>query len=59
MGSGEGDNEDVGASTLDRTLNDVLSDLDKVRLKLERLRLAAERKTSERHLKVPPRGPAK
>jgi hypothetical protein len=54
MGSTAEAEDDVGASTVDRELSTVLSDLDQLRLKLERLRQAAEKRSSEVRLKIPP-----
>lgn len=49
--SKESDDKDVGGSTIDRELTEVLSDLDQVRIKLDRLRTAA-RKHSEVRIRV-------
>ena len=57
FGMGTAEENDVGGSTLDRKLTQVLSELDQVRLKLDRLREDAQRHNSERRLKlgkVPP-----
>jgi hypothetical protein len=55
MGStAEVEDDDVGGSTVDRELSTVLSDLDQLRLKLERLREAAEKRSSEVRIRVPP-----
>jgi hypothetical protein len=51
------DDVDVGSSTVDRDLTSVLSDLDRVRLKLERLCEASDKRSSELRIKsaTPPK----
>ncbi len=54
MGSTTEAEDDVGASTVGREISTVLSDLDDLRLKLERLREAASKRSSEVRIKIPP-----
>ena len=54
MGSTSEAEDDVGGSTLDRELSTVLTELDHLRLKLNRLREAAQKRSSEVRIKVPP-----
>ena len=46
--------DETASTTLDRELSAVLSDLDQLRLKLDRLREAAEKRSSEVRLKIRP-----
>jgi hypothetical protein len=53
------EDDDLSDSMVGREIASVLSELDALRLKLERLREVAQVHRSERRLKVPPKVPSK